>query len=51
MSVRYHFSNMSDDIHGLFTAALDALGIPWTRSSKRSSPSIARPRRHVWTSS
>ena len=35
MSVRYHFSNMSEDIHGLFTAALDALGIPWTRSSKK----------------
>jgi hypothetical protein len=26
---------MSDDIHRLFTAALDALGIPWTRSSKK----------------
>jgi hypothetical protein len=35
MSVRYHFSNMSEDIHGLFTAALDALDIPWTRSSKK----------------
>ena len=35
MSIRYHFSNMSEDIHGLFTAALDALGIPWTRSSKK----------------
>jgi hypothetical protein len=33
-SVRYHFSNRSDDIRGLFTAALDALGIPWTRPSK-----------------
>jgi hypothetical protein len=33
-SVRYHFSNRSEDILGLFTAALDALGIPWTRSSK-----------------
>lgn len=32
-SIRYHFSNMSEDIHGLFTAALDALEIPWTRSS------------------
>jgi hypothetical protein len=31
-SVRYHFSNRSEDILGLFTAALDALGIPWTRS-------------------
>jgi hypothetical protein len=35
MSIRYHFSNMSEDIHGLFTAALDALDIPWTRSSKK----------------
>ena len=30
-SVRYHFSNRSDDIRGLFCAALDELGIPWTR--------------------
>jgi hypothetical protein len=30
-SVRYHFSNRSEDILGLFTAALDALDIPWTR--------------------
>ncbi len=35
MSIRYHFSNMSEDIIGLFTAALDALEIPWTRSSKK----------------
>jgi hypothetical protein len=34
MSIRYHFSNRSEDIHGLFTAALDALDIPWTRSTK-----------------
>lgn len=33
-SVRYHFSNRSDDIRGLFTAALDHLDIPWTRPSK-----------------
>lgn len=33
-SVRYHFSNRSDDIRGLFTAALDAIGIPWTRPSR-----------------
>jgi hypothetical protein len=31
-SIRYHFSNRSEDIIGLFTAALDWLGIPWTRS-------------------
>jgi hypothetical protein len=34
-SVRYHFSNRSEDIIGLFTAALDSLDIHWTRSSKR----------------
>jgi hypothetical protein len=33
-SVRYHFSNRSDDIRGLFCAALDDLGIPWTRPSR-----------------
>lgn len=32
-SIRYHFSNRSEDILGLFTAALDSLTIPWTRSS------------------
>ena len=30
-SVRYHFSNRSDDIRALFCGALDELGIPWTR--------------------
>lgn len=35
MSVRYHFSNMSEDIIGLFTASLDKLEIPWTRSTKK----------------
>jgi hypothetical protein len=34
-SIRYHFSNRSEDILGLFTGALDDLGIPWTRSSKK----------------
>jgi Homeodomain-like domain/LAGLIDADG-like domain len=34
-SVRYHFTNKSEDIIGLFTSALDDLGIPWTRSSKK----------------
>ncbi len=33
-SVRYHFSNRSEDILGLFAGALDDLGIPWTRSSR-----------------
>ncbi|WP_255507226.1 hypothetical protein [Mycolicibacterium sp. 018/SC-01/001] len=32
LSVRYHFSNRSEDIIGLFTAALDLLDIPWRRS-------------------
>lgn len=32
-SIRYHFTNHSEDILGLFTAALDHLGIPWTRST------------------
>ncbi len=34
LSTRYHFSNRSEDIHGLFTAALDLLEIPWRRSSR-----------------
>jgi hypothetical protein len=33
-SVRYHFSNRSDDIRALFCAALDDLGIPWTLPSR-----------------
>ncbi|OBA78781.1 hypothetical protein A9W99_23615 [Mycobacterium sp. 1164966.3] len=33
LSVRYHFSNRSDDIRNLFCAALDELDIPWTRPS------------------
>lgn len=33
-SVRYHFSNRSDDIRRLYCAALDELGIPWTRPSQ-----------------
>lgn len=32
-SVRYHFSNRSDDIRGLFCTALDTLRIPWTHNS------------------
>ena len=34
MSVRYHFSNRSEDIKGLFCDALDLLGLPWTRPSR-----------------
>ncbi|WP_254849161.1 hypothetical protein [Mycobacterium sp. GA-1841] len=33
-SVRYHFTNHSEDILNLFTGALDHLAIPWTRSTK-----------------
>lgn len=33
-SVRYHFSNRSEDIRGLFCATLDDLAISWTRPSK-----------------
>jgi len=33
-SIRYHFSNRSEDIIGLFTVALDRLGIHWTPSTK-----------------
>jgi len=34
LSVRYHFSNRSDDIRALFCEALDQLDIPWTRPSQ-----------------
>jgi hypothetical protein len=34
-SIRYHFSNRSEDIKGLFCHALDSLGIPWTRPCHR----------------
>lgn len=34
-SVRYHFSNKSDDIKRLFCTSLDALGIRWTRPCDR----------------
>ena len=33
-SIRYHFTNHSADIRGLFCAALDKLGIPWTQNSR-----------------
>lgn len=38
---RYTFSNASDDIRGIFTAACDALGIHWTQMNARN-VSIAR---------
>jgi hypothetical protein len=34
-SVRYHFSNRSEDIKTLYCESLDALGIPWTRPCDR----------------
>jgi hypothetical protein len=34
-SVRYHFSNRSEDIKALYCASLDALGIRWTRPCDR----------------
>jgi hypothetical protein len=34
-SVRYHFSNKSEDIKGIFCESLDALGIGWTRPCAR----------------
>jgi hypothetical protein len=33
MSVRYAFSNRSEDILRIFCDGLDALDIPWTRPS------------------
>lgn len=34
-SIRYHFTNFSEDILRIFTDALDLLEIPWTRPTKR----------------
>jgi hypothetical protein len=34
-SVRYHFSNKSEDIKALYCASLDALGVRWTRPCGR----------------
>ena len=34
-SVRYHFSNRSEDIKALYCESLDALGVRWTRPSDR----------------
>jgi hypothetical protein len=39
--VRYFFSNMSQDIHGIFRDACDQRGIRWTVSSPKTT-SIAR---------
>ena len=34
-SVRYHFSNKSEDIKSLYCESLDALGVSWTRPCDR----------------
>lgn len=34
-SVRYHFSNKSEDIKGILCESLDALGVRWTRPCDR----------------
>jgi hypothetical protein len=34
-SIRYHFSNKSEDIKPIYCESLDALGIRWTRPSPR----------------
>ena len=34
-SIRYHFSNKSDDIKALYCKSLDALGVRWTRPCDR----------------
>ncbi|MFF9396420.1 helix-turn-helix domain-containing protein [Streptomyces griseoluteus] len=38
---RYFFTNLSDDITGLFTAALDRVGVEWKRAN-RQNVSVAR---------
>lgn len=32
---RYTFTQVSDDIRGIFCAALDALGVPWRRMTAK----------------
>lgn len=34
-SVRYHFSNKSEDIKDIYCRALDAVGVRWTRPCSR----------------
>jgi len=50
-SVRYHFSNRSEDIIGLFTTALDQLASTGRGQPSTSCPSTKSPIRPVWTSS
>ncbi|WP_037906022.1 hypothetical protein [Actinacidiphila yeochonensis] len=42
---RYFFTNTSTDILGLYTATLDALGIPWTRARHARAYNISVARR------
>lgn len=51
MSVRYHFSNGSEDIIGLFASALDRLAITWRRRTNTRCPSLEKRRPHAWTNS
>ncbi len=51
LSVRYHFSNLSDDIKGIFCQALDRLEIPWTRPRGRQIAVIGKWQPRAWTSS
>jgi hypothetical protein len=42
---RYVFTNKSDDIRGIFTDALDAVGVRWSTAARGSDPfhiSVAR---------
>jgi len=50
--VRWFFSNLSEDILGLFCATCDRLGLRWTRSNHRNVSvshrhSTALPDKHV----
>lgn len=38
---RYFFTNVSEDILGLFTAALDRVGVEWKRANRKNI-SVAR---------
>jgi len=44
---RYFFTNTSTDILGLYTATLDALGVPWTRARRANADNISVARREA----
>jgi hypothetical protein len=48
-SIRYHFTNHSEDIRGLFCWALDVLGIHWTQNSWHTIAVYRKARRVHWT--